>query len=191
MTSPRRDEKRSVKFSRSAKMRVYNFDLTEAERSACWYSEEEYSSFKADVKTTLELITQNPEIDETILCRRGVACKLPENLKTKILNRMKVWGAVFDEQDRQGADGQYDVDAISFASMRHSYSCKRTANMIGMCDEKAARALNSQSQVSPVVLSVENYDKIVSQKGNMCSRPSRAQNIILSPGRRVSSAIAA
>jgi hypothetical protein len=193
MTYTCRDEKRSVKFSTSAKLRVYNFELSEAERYACWYTQEEYESFKAEVNATLAMIAQNQEIDENIICRRGVACKLPENQKTKLLNRRRAWGAVLDEQDRQKAeaDGEYDVDAISFAYLRHSYICKRTAYLIGTCDEKAARVADSPSGVSSRVTEVDNYDMLVSRKGSGCSRLPKTQKIILSPERQMSSAVAA
>lgn len=189
MTYTRSNKKRSIKFATSATLRIFNFELSEAERFACWYTQDEYTSFKTDVNITLALIAQNQDIDEAVHCRRGVACKLPENLKTKYLNRCKAWGAVLDEQDRQrtAVDGEYDVDAIAFAYIRHSYISRRTAYMIGMCDEKAARVLDSQVPVSPVVKIAESYDTT----GNIFSRPSRTQKIILSPGRQVSSAIAA
>jgi hypothetical protein len=149
--------KKSVAFAASAKMRLalHVNQYTAEEIQACYYSSEDFRSFKTDVKRTAKMIEFKQKMDETVYCTRGVEYKTREGKRIRSKLRSKADAAVFKEQMNQffleEEEGKNCRDEEKLAAF-YSEVVKASvvaAYITGLSDEIVAQELAENQQKNP------------------------------------------
>jgi hypothetical protein len=93
-------KKKQVSFFESVKCYIVE-PITTANKSCCWYSDEEYSDFRNEIDMIQSSICDD-KIPQEMFCIRGMEHAIDKKLHSmKRTRRIKSWDAVFDCQDQQ------------------------------------------------------------------------------------------
>ena len=178
---------KSVSFAGSATMRLalHANDYTRDEIDACYYSQEDFRSFKDDVRRTVRMIEMKQKIDETACCVRGAECFTKPALKKKSFTRKHARVAVFRELDLQFEEGVtiYDDELIASVYQQHTSECTTSAYVIGLSDEMIAmeprKELSLERRYTPTMPSsiASNLFRLTNT-GNRSFRLRRTNNLV-------------
>lgn len=131
----------SVHFEERVRVRktIHLNEFSDDEIDACWYSDQEFNSMRAEVRFAADLIDQGLlETDNTNYCRRGAEehAPLQSRLRRKIKHALRA--AVLEEQRLQWGEGSCDPEFIAEVSQFKSAQSIATARKVALEDELAA-----------------------------------------------------
>ena len=122
-------------------------DYTAEEKSATWYSDEEYAEIKRNVRATLcqweqgrgGLVKFQHEM-------RGLEWKTSLGIQRRFLSQSQAISAVLDEQQRQEFNGILDPVKISYVYLPVSSQSASAAHLTALEDERQARFINADDE---------------------------------------------
>lgn len=111
--------------------------FTQEELAATWYSSAELKRIRTEIKATISDITNGTlnTQDTDAFCLRGLESFLPEGNALKHQHRVAAREVVFDEQELQWANGQYDVELLADLYFYQSRESVEFARVRGLTDE--------------------------------------------------------
>jgi hypothetical protein len=138
-----KSSKRSISFS--SEVFVINvlhiMDYSAEEKQAAWYVREDITSFKNQGKVSATLMA-NGVSENAELCFRGLEARTRDGALRKRRNKILARAAVFMVQDFPEIEGVFDEEAIADAYYECTLHCHVAANMMGLRDERDARAMD-------------------------------------------------
>jgi hypothetical protein len=148
-------------------------DYTAQEAQACWYTAQDYKTFKKAAVVTLKLNRAGKLNDSTAEqhCMRGLECRTREGMASKKAVKQESRTTVLQAQ----ANGENIAKAYQAISVKEQYR----ATVQGMCDELEARGM---SHLAKVVLA--NHQRTVAGAGTIktSSPPGNSNNTTVLQG---------
>jgi hypothetical protein len=138
---PSGEEKKTVSFSRKAKVRgtIANQDISEEESLATWYTADEYDGFLESFVKQVRKLDNGTQLMDTKYCARGLESHTKVRSLAKSKNRLLSIRAVLEEQDRQLKCGIWNEQLfLAHAYTAVSASCQVWANVVGLKDQREA-----------------------------------------------------
>lgn len=130
-------------------------DLTNEEKEATWYTENDSKIILAMAKVTVKMMMRGERCDDVDYCSRGLEGKTPTGSKQRQKNKLKVRQALLEEQEMQREEGKHDPEYLAQISVKHSRDVCAQARNTAKLDEEAIReylacGMISQRDCSPV-----------------------------------------
>lgn len=135
----RRGPRRTVRFAPMSQIQVFE-RIDEANARKIWYSDRDYAAIRlANSRSVQELHALATHPDQAEVSQALAECATmgfeqvltPKLAKRTKANRVRCWGAVLDEQDRQDREGASDPMKIALASIMQTRKSSKRAHDIG------------------------------------------------------------
>jgi hypothetical protein len=114
-------------------------DLTQEEKEAVWYTENDTKIILAMAKVTVKMMMKGEPCDDVDYCSRGLEGKTPAGSKQRQKNKLRVRKALLDEQEIQREEGIRDSEFLAEVSRKNSRDVCTQARNTAIRDEEAVR----------------------------------------------------
>mmetsp|Transcript_2883 Transcript_2883/g.4587 ORF Transcript_2883/g.4587 Transcript_2883/m.4587 type:complete len:227 (+) Transcript_2883:1-681(+) len=114
-------------------------DLSDEEKEAVWYTENDTKIILAMAKVTVKMMMKGEPCDDVDYCSRGLEGKTPAGSKQRQKNKLRVRKALLEEQEIQREEGVHDDEYLAQVSMKHSKDVCIQARNAAIQDEEAIR----------------------------------------------------
>lgn len=135
---------------------LHHKNYSDTERTACWYSKEEFAEARREFTRTLKLKKEQKENEfrhDEEHCFRGLEFRILDRALQRRNTRTEAWMAVFHEQAAQRHQGVRNEDVIAARYFLISRPCAFEAYNTGIQDEiEAFRNDDSLKQMSSKTL---------------------------------------
>jgi hypothetical protein len=137
-----KSSKRSISFSSEVFVIdvLHIMDYSAEEKQATWFVGNDMRFFKNECRGSAALMN-NGVSESAELCFRGLEARTRDGALRRRRNKIDARAAVFMEQDLQEDEGVFDEEAIADAYYDYTEHCHVAANMMGLRDERDARAM--------------------------------------------------
>jgi hypothetical protein len=128
---------RSVRFASDADLTMKlppGADISEDERSALWYTKEEYRLMKRSYSFIVRLMESKQGLDEDEMCFRGLETKTRSGARRRRQNIESSMDAVIWEQERQWEENSFSTIRLAKAYRHDSAQCSMAAYLVGQKD---------------------------------------------------------
>jgi hypothetical protein len=155
-TSSESKPKKSVRWNhRVEKKRHHRLqDLSNEEKEAVWYTENDSKLILAMAKVTVKMMMKGEPCDDIDYCSRGLEGKTPAGSKQRQKNKLKVRKALLEEQEIQRDEGIHDDEYLAQVSRTNSEEVCAQAREVAKRDEEAIRDYLSSAgltqDISPI-----------------------------------------
>jgi hypothetical protein len=143
-----KSSKRSISFSSEVFVIdvLHIMDYSAEEKQATWFVGNDMRFFKNECRGSAALMN-NGVSESAELCFRGLEARTRDGALRRRRNKIDARAAVFMEQDLQEDEGVFDEEAIADVYYEYTEHCHVAANMIGLQDERDARATSTAAVV--------------------------------------------
>jgi hypothetical protein len=163
-------KKKQVSFCESVKCYIVE-PIGIANKSSCWYSDEEYSNFRNEIVMIQSMICDD-KISPEMFCIRGMEHTIDKKLHSiKRTRRIKSWDAVFDCQDQQWYAEDHrqqtrcrSVDAIASAYQQTTEESTNEALQRALHDQYEAQIVHTKDLMTTFSNESSHHEMIKSSK---------------------------
>ena len=114
-------------------------DLSQEEKEAVWYTENDTKIILAMAKVTVKMMMKGEPCDDVDYCSRGLEGKTPAGSKQRQKNKLRVRKALLEEQEIQREEGIRDDEFLGEVSRKNSRDVCIHARNTAIRDEEAIR----------------------------------------------------
>ncbi len=161
---PKRGISKSVRFCEDVLCHLVVPPLQELSKEdvhMIWYSNQEYTIIKDEIRNTLKLMTRKvPVVENGHVCYRGLEFRTKDGVRLKRMRRERAYDVVFGEQDRHNEEGRFNARLLSRKYEDVSDESRNEAFERAKDDAKYVVQLNEKRQFfkRKFVLGLGRYD---------------------------------